>query len=338
MNKEIFGYKDGLAVHKYTITNGEITATVLSYGAIWQSFIAPDKNGKPTDLIIGYKTIEEYATRAGYSGAIVGRVANRIANAEFTMNGKVYKLSKNNGEHSLHGGVNGFSSKIWEEVALSENSVTLKCFSADGEEGYPANVEVFVTYTVTNDGVKIDYKATPDGDTPIALINHAYFNPNGEDGGACYDVELQIDADAIVHLDEKRIPDGALTSVDGSVLDFRTARKIGDFVHPTDPILVDFHGYDFCYALNGKGYRKVANAYGDKSGINIEVYTDMDGLQIYAARCFVGVQGKSCVLYEGNSFCLETQRYPNAVNCPNFPSPFVKKGQSFISTTFYKVK
>lgn len=338
MNREIFGSKDGQTVYKYNLKNGKISASVINYGAIWHSFIAPDKNGKPVDLIIGYKTVEGYSTGKGYMGSIVGRVANRIANAEFVMNGKTYKLSQNNGKHSLHGGTNGFNSKIWEEVGLTENSVTLRYFSKDGEEGYPANLEVLVTYTVTDGGVRIDYKATPDGDTPIGLINHAYFNPNGEDGGACYDVLMELDADYVVPVNSERVADGSLLKVDGTVFDFRKLRKIGDFVHPTDPALIDFKGYDICYALNGKGFRKVGKVIGDKSGIEMEIYTDMEGLQFYASRVFVGVEGKSCTLYEGNSFCLETQHYPNAVNCPNFPSPFVKKGQIFESSTEYRVK
>ena len=338
MNKEIFGFLDGQPVYKYTITDGKITASIISYGAVWHSFIVPDKNGKPTDLVVGYNNLEDYLTRKGYLGAIVGRVANRIANAEFKMNGKTYKLSKNNGEHSLHGGFNGFNTKIWQEVSLAENSVTLKIFSPDGEDGYPANLEFFVTYSVVDNGVRIDYKTTPDEDTPIGPISHAYFNPNGEDGGACYDVSLQIDADAIVSINQERVPDGKLTSVEGTVFDFKRPRKIGDFINSNDATLQTYRGYDVCYALNGKGFRKVAEITGDKSGITMEVYTEMEGLQLYAGKVFVGVEGKTCTLYEGNSFCLETGRYPNAVNCSEFPSPFVKKGQTFSSSTLYKIK
>ncbi|MBQ9756131.1 MAG: galactose mutarotase [Clostridia bacterium] len=338
MKKEIFGYIENNPIYKYTISDGKITASVLNYGAVWHSFVVSDQKKGDIDLIIGYKNLEDYVNRGGYLGAIVGRVANRIAFARFTMNGKTYNLSKNNGEHSLHGGENGFNRKIWQEVKLTDDSVTLKYISADGEEGYPAEVEVFVTYTVTDNGVKIDYKATPNGDTPLGLINHAYFNPNGENGGACYDVLVQLDADSVVPVNQDRVADGKLMKVEGTVFDFRKPRKLGDFVHPTDPTLQAFRGYDICYALNGSGFRKVGEVTGDKSGITMEVYTDMEGLQLYASRVFVGVEGKTCTLYEGNSFCLETQHYPNAVNCPNFPSPFVKKGQTFTSTTFYKVK
>ncbi len=337
MKKEIFGQIDGKPVYKYTITDGKISASVLNYGAIWHSFLAPNDKGGVIDLILGYKKLEDYATRLGYMGAIVGRVANRIANARFTMNGKTYNLSKNNGEHSLHGGINGFNSKIWEEVLLTDNSVTLYYFSKDGEEGYPSNVKVYVTYSVVENGVKIEYNAIPDGDTPISLTSHAYFNPNGEDGGNCYGTTVQIDADYVVPVNSERVADGTLTHVKGTVFDFKKPRIIGNYLNSLDPTLKEFKGYDICYALNGSGFRKVAEVLGDKSGIKIEVYTDMDGLHLYASRAFTGVEGKSCVLVEGSSICLETQRYPNAVNCANFPSPFIKKGQAFVSSTFYKI-
>lgn len=337
MNKTIFGYVDGTPVHMVKIKKGNICASVIEYGATLQSFIVPDKEKKPLDIVLGYDTLEEYLDHAKFSGAIVGRVANRTANASFTMNGRVYNISQNNGKHSLHGGFKGFSKKVWKIVDGGEDFVSLSYFSADMEEGYPANLEVFVTYSVGEDHLKISYKAIADGDTPLSLTNHAYFNLNGQDGQSVFETELSINADNIVPVNSERVADGRLMDVSNTVFDFRAPCPIGNILTSDDEYIKTFKGYDVCYALNGKGYREVATAKSSKSGIGLKTYTDMEGLHLYVSNIFKGIVGKGCVYGDGASFCLETERYPNAVNCKNFPSPFIKKGQEFTSQTVYKI-
>ena len=337
MNKKVFGYIDGAPIYSFNVTNGTITATVITYGASLQSLLVPNKDGKLLDMVLGYNTLEQYLERSYYAGAIVGRVANRTGYAKFTLNGKEYNISKNNGEHALHGGFSGFDKKVWEVVSYAENYVTLKYISVDGEEGYPATVTVEVTYTVTNDNeLSIEYNAISDGDTVLGLTNHAYFNINGEDGEPVFDTLLSIDSNSIVLVNEQRVADGTLLNVGGTVYDFKNIRPIGNYLTSTDEYLVKFKGYDVCYALNGKGYRSVAKAQSNVSGIVMETLTDAEGVQLYVANLFKGKAGKNCVYKDGACFCLETGRYPNAINCKNFPSPIIKKGEPFRSKTSYK--
>ena len=337
MNKKVFGYINEKPVYSFIITNGTISANIITYGATLQSLLVPNKNGKLLDVVLGYNTLEQYVERSYYAGAIVGRVANRTANAKFTLNGKEYNISKNNGEHSLHGGFSGFDKKVWDVASYSSNHVTLKYVSADGEEGYPANVSIQVTYSITNENeILIEYNALSDGDTILGLSNHAYFNINGEDGAPVFDTLLSIDADSVVLVNEQRVADGTLLNVDGTIFDFKEIRPIGNYLTSTNEYLVKFKGYDICYALNGKGYRSISKAQSNISGIIMETFTDMEGVQLYVANLFSGKTGKNCVYKDGACFCLETGRYPNAVNVKSFPSPIIKKGEPFNSKTTYK--
>ncbi|MBO5851980.1 MAG: galactose mutarotase, partial [Clostridia bacterium] len=333
--KKLFGKINDVPVYSFSIGNGQISAEILTYGATLKSLFVKDKNGKELDVVLGYNTLEEYVERSYYAGAIVGRVANRIANARFMLNGKEYNLSKNNGEHALHGGFNGFSKKIWEVVDFGDYFVTLKHFSLDGEEGYPNNVAVLVTYLITNNELQIIYDATSDGDTILGLTNHAYFNLNGENGDNVFDTLLSIDANSVVLVNAQRVADGTLLDVENTVFDFRKEREIGNILTSTDKYILEFKGYDICYALNGKGYRTIAKATSKKSGISMETITDADGVQLYVANHFKGKKGKNCTYEDGACFCLETGRYPNAINCKNFPSPILKKGVPYTSKTTY---
>lgn len=334
--KNLFGQINGAPVYSFNIGNGQISAEILTYGATLKSLFVKDKNGKTLDVVLGYNTLEEYVERSFYAGAIVGRVANRIENARFILNGKEYNISKNNGEHALHGGFNGFSKKIWEIADFGDNFVTLKYFSADGEEGYPNSVTVFVTYLIENSELQIIYNALSDGDTILGLTNHAYFNLNGEDGPNVFDTLLSIDANSVVLVNEQRVANGTLLDVKNTVFDFTKEREIGNFLTSNDKYILDFKGYDICYALNGKGYRLVSKATSKKSGISMETITDAEGVQLYVANLFKGRNGKNCTYKDGACFCLETGRYPNAINCNNFPSPIIKKGVPFTSKTTYK--
>ena len=337
MNKKVFGYLGKTPIYSFNITNGTLTANIITYGATLQSLLVPNKKGELLDVVLGYNTLEQYLERSYYAGAIVGRVANRTANAKFTLNGKEYNISKNNGEHSLHGGFSGFDKKVWEVVSYGENYVTLSYVSKDGEEGYPASVSIQVTYSVTNENaLSIEYNALSDGDTVLGLTNHAYFNLNGEDGSNVFDTLLSIDANSVVLVNEQRVAEGTLLNVDGTIFDFKEIRPIGNYLTSTNEYLVKFKGYDICYALNGKGYRSIAKAQSNISGISMETITDAEGVQLYVANLFSGKTGKKCVYKDGACFCLETGRYPNAVNVKNFPSPIIKKGVPFTSKTTYK--
>ncbi len=339
MEKKGFGRINEKDVYEYTIQNGNVKAKILNFGARIRSIELLRKDGSTLDVVLGYNTIEEYANYNGCLGATVGRVANRIGGSRFTLNGKEYNLTKNNGENCLHGGTLGFDKKLWELETFSDNSVTLKTFSPDGENGFPANMNVYVTFTVTdNQSLKIEYSAIADGDTPASFTNHAYFNLNGENGSNIFDTKLFIDADKITPVNEKLIPDGKYLDVKGTVYDFTTSKEIGNYFESNDENLKKFGCYDVNYALNGSGYRKIAVAKSDLSGIEMSVYTDMCGVQLYTEKFLDGRKGKTAVHKKGSAFCLETQYYPNAVNCVEYPSCILKKGKEYKSITEYEFK
>jgi aldose 1-epimerase len=333
--QKLFGQIENIPVYSFTIGNEKIRAEILTYGGTLKSLFVKDKKGKELDVVLGYNTLEEYMDHSYYAGSIVGRVANRIGYAKFTLNGKEYNISKNNGEHSLHGGFSGFSKKIWEVVEFSNDFITLKYVSPNGDEGYPGKVEVFVTYRVEDSELSITYNALSDEDTILGLTNHAYFNLNGEDGENVFDTILSIDANSVVLVNKERVADGKLLPVENTVFDFRMEREIGNILTSTDEYITTFKGYDICYALNGSGYRSIAKATAP-SGVCMETFTDAEGVQLYVANLFKGKIGKNCTYQDGACFCLETGRYPNAINCKNFPSPVIKKGVPFNSKTAYK--
>ncbi len=338
MKQEIFGKLDGKDVVKYTLTNGKVTAGILNFGGTIQSLIVPDKNGNPVDVILGYDNIEDYRTNAGYLGAVIGRVGNRIEKGRFTLNGKQYQVGVNNGENSLHGGISGFDDKIWDVEIIGE-TLKLSYVSVDGEEGYPATLNVTVTYSIENDGLKIEYNAVSDGDTIINLTNHTYFNLDGEGNGDILGTTLNIDADAVTPTNDKLIPQGDIMKVEGTPHDFRIPKTIGRDIEEKSQQLIFAGGYDTNFILNGKGFRKIATAKAVSSGICMDVFTDQIGVQFYSGNFLSGVKGKGeSVYHKRYGFCLETQGFPNAINCPNFPSPILKKGQKYHTVTLYSFK
>ena len=333
MDKILFGQIGKQKIYKYTIAKGNVSADFIDYGARIQSLRYCGK-----DIVLGYNTLTEYVNSEGYLGATVGRFANRIANAKFTLNGKEYCLTKNEGEDSLHGGLNGFDSKVWHAHSF-DDKIEFTYLSIDGEEGYPGNLSVKVTYTITDsDSLKIEYRAVSDADTVISLTNHAYFNLDGESSGDVFDTELFVDATEIVDVNENLIPNGKLRSVENTEGDFTKFKKLGNYFESKDFLIRKFGGYDFCYALEGDGFRKVAEARSNKSGISLEVYTDKEGMQFYTETILEGKTGKRGVYQKGCGFCLETQAYPNAVNCPEYPSAILRKGEQYNSVTEYKLK
>lgn len=328
VTKEYFGsFADG-TVYAYTLKNqAGMAVTLLTRGATVQKICVP-VNGKTVDICLGFDTIEEYLADTCYLGVVVGRNCNRIGGSRFPLNGKTVVLPANEGENQLHGGPVGFNSRIWAAKA-GENSVTFTHHSPDGEGGYPGNVALSVTYTLDEDnGLRLDYTATPDQDTVVNLTNHTYFNLNG--GGSVGEHILQLDADTYTPVNDQLIPTGEIAPVEGTAFDFRTPKALGQ-----DMGKVGLYDNNFC--LKGTGLRKVATLQGKK--LTMEVETTCPGMQVYSATFGAPKTGKGGAAYEGNCFvCLETQAYPDALNHPNFPSTLVPAGGLYHETTVYRVK
>ena len=323
-------------IYLFTLDNGkDLKAEILNLGGIVKSLIF-----KGTDVVLGR---EDYTENEGYLGALVGRNSNRISGAEFTLNGKTYKLAKNNGDANLHGGIIGYSHKVWDyEIKDSEEpELILTLNSPDGEEGFPGNAEIKVTYTLTKkNSINIHYEAVCDADTIINMTNHTYFNLNGHKSGVIDNHTLFLNADYFTPNVKNCYPNGEILNVKGTPFDFTTAKKIGDGFESDCEQIKMFGGYDHNFIINSSGYRKFCEAKGDISGITMEGYTDQMGVQLYTSNgldepleCKDGATYK---IHEG--FCLETQCLPNAINYSHFPSPVLKKGERYDTTTEYLFK
>ena len=318
----------------YELKKGNTTAEIMTYGGRITKLIVPDRSGKPVDVLAGYEDLDSYKKDKGsYFGAIVGRVANRIKNGKFLLNGKEYVLAKNNGNNHLHGGIEGFDSKIWS-AKVDGDSLVLSYLSPDREEGYPAQLAVKVTYAVFSDGLGIRYEAESDADTLFCPTNHAYFNLNG-DFSSVRDHLVKIDADNYVELDDELIPTGKILPVKDSPFDFSFEHEIGKYL-PNDNAMIKIggkQGYDLSFVLNKTG--KVATAYGKESGIEMTVYTDAPCLQFYTGNFLDDLIGKKTYGYQA-AFCMETQKYPGAANVESFPTIVLKPGEKFFSETEYR--
>jgi len=332
----------GGKVELYTLSNKNgMKVAIMTYGAAVVDLIVPDRNGKPADVSLGFDNAKSYTSDVPYFGAIVGRYGNRIAKGEFTLEGKTYKLATNNGPNHLHGGKRGFDKYIWDSeiVKSPEASVRFSRVSKDGEEGYPGDLKMAVTYTLTDKNeLEISYLATTDKPTVVNLTNHTYFNLAGAGNGSILNHELMIPADRYTPVDANLIPTGELKSVTNTPMDFRKMTAIGARIKEVGgkPI-----GYDHNYVLNKKPFesRKLAaEVYEPTSGRVMEVYTDQPGIQFYSGNfldgTLVGKGGKAYKQYYG--FCLETQHFPDSPNEPKFPSTELKPGQTYKTTTVYK--
>ncbi|WP_205678640.1 aldose epimerase family protein [Aquisphaera insulae] len=332
---------DGTPVDLYVLKNGQITVKVTNYGGIITEISTPDRNGKLGDIALGFENLEGYLGKHPFFGATVGRVANRIAKGTFTLNGQDYKLAINNGPNALHGGLKGFDKKVWkaEEVKTDDGpSVRMSYRSADGEEGYPGNLDVTVQFTVTADnGLKIDYTATTDRATPINLSNHSYFNLAGRSTESILDHDVQLIADRYTPVDDTLIPTGEIAEVAGTPLDFRKAKPIGQDIKgiKADPV-----GYDHNFVLNSRDRSLAlgARVHDPKTGRILEMFTTQPGVQFYTGNFLDGtVVGKDGIAYRQYAgFCLESQHYPDSIHHPNFPSAVLEPGQAFRETTVFK--
>ena len=339
ITKELFGkLNNSECVYEYTLDNGSgLKASILSYGGIIKNLYV---NG--TDVVLGRDSLEEYLDNDGYFGAAIGRHANRIKNSEFEIGGTVYKVGANNNGNSLHGGFCGFDKKNWAVFECGterEPSLMLKTFSPDGEEGFPGNLHVTITYTLTkNNGLLLHYEALSDKDTVVNLTNHSYFNLNGHSSGTIDGHTLQINAEFYTPNTDECLPYGEILSVKDTPFDFRKPKKIGQDINSDSEQIKMFGGYDHNFVLSGKGLRKTAVLSGEKSGIVMEIYTDKPGVQVYSGNC---IDDKR-VCKGGNIYsvhqaiCLETQFFPNSTSHPHYPSAFLKKGEKYDFTTEYR--
>lgn len=332
ITKRPFGaLEDGTAVSLWELTNERgLTAQVLDYGVTIRSVLVPDKRGKLVDVVLGYDTLKEYVRDGCYLGTTVGRCANRIKGASFELNGKTYPLYANNGENHLHGGKRGFNKYVWHGEQTGE-AVTFSRLSPDGEEGYPGNLQVQVTIGWEGDSLTIRYEATTDQDTVVNLTNHSYFNLNGK--GKVNGHLLQVAADHYTLNGRDGIPTGEVVSVEGSAMDFRTPKTIGQDAGKKEPCVSFFNGYDSNFIISGHPF---ATAVGEKTGITLIADTDQPGVQLYTANALGPRLGKKGSFYGFRSgFCLETQNYPDAIHHPQWPSCILKAGETYRSVTTY---
>jgi aldose 1-epimerase len=341
ISKSPFGTTpDGIQVDLYTLTNADgLVCKVITYGAAITELHVPDRAGRLGDVVLGFDNLRQYLTESPCFGAVVGRVANRIAKGRFTIDGKAYALAINNGANTLHGGIKGFDKIVWGAEAVdgpNGPSVVFSHVSPDGDEGFPGTLTVRMTYTLTNGNeIRFDYEATTDRTTAINLTNHSYFNLAGK--GDVLDQVLMLKAGKYTPADSGLIPTGVIADVAGGPLDFTQPKAIGrDLKNVPDKT----NGYDHNYVIDGGGRGLVlaARAHDPATGRSIEVSTDQPGVQLYTSNGLNGtIVGKGGVAYPRYAaFCLETQHYPDSVNHPGFPSTILHPGETFRSTTIYR--
>jgi aldose 1-epimerase len=331
---------DGTPVELYTLRNARgLTVKVMTYGCLITEIHAPDRHGRPGDIVLGFDNLDSYLKGHPYFGCVVGRYANRIANARFTLDGRTYTLAANDGPHALHGGRKGFDKVVWaaEPVPVPRGvAVRFSYTSPDGEEGYPGNLKARVTYTLTDDNeLRMDYEATTDKPTVVNLTNHTYWNLAG--GGAIYDHELTLHADHFTPVDATLIPTGEIAPVAGTPMDFTRPKPIGrDLKRLTNQP----QGYDHNFVLRGGGGKLApcATIYEPRTGRVLEIWTDQPGVQFYSGNFLDGtLTGKGGRVYrQHHGFCLETQHFPDSPNQPKFPSTVLRPGQVYRTTTVHK--
>ncbi|MEN8156870.1 MAG: aldose epimerase family protein [Bacteroidota bacterium] len=338
IEKQLFGtLPGGREVHKYTMKNNHgMEVDVITYGAIITAIRIPDSSNEPGDVVLGFDTLGEYLEEHPYFGAMAGRVCNRIKNARFELDGKIFPLTANHGKHQLHGGEKGFDKQLWTASTSKipdQVSLLLGYESPDGEEGYPGNLLVEIEYSLNDRnelGMRI--RAKTDKPTHVNLTNHSYFNLNNC-MGTIYDHELFIDGDSIVELDQESIPTGRILQVEETPYDFRLSAPIGERIGDVGI------GYDINYVVDMKSREltRVAALRDPASGRNMEVLTTLPGVQLYTSNYIDEIHGKGGLVYKRHAaVCLETQYFPDSCNQPAFPSTLLKPGETFDEVTVYR--
>ncbi|MFE2461327.1 aldose epimerase family protein [Streptomyces sp. NPDC059402] len=343
--KELFGkLADGTKVYRWSLENGGTRMKVLSYGGVVQSLEIPDRRGRYANVSLGFDNLDDYVARSPHFGALIGRYGNRIAKGRFTLDGKEYQLSVNDGENSLHGGALGFDYRVWDVEPFTRGSDTglvLHYTSVDGEMGYPGTLKAKVTYTLTRRGDwRIDYEATTDKATVVNLTSHVYWNLAGEGSGTIEDHELSIAASRFTPTDAGLIPTGELARVSGTPFDFRRSKPIGRDIRDAHPQLVTAKGFDHNWVLD-KGItdrpEHIATLRDHASGRTLRIATDQPGLQFYSGNFLDGtLTGTGGSLYrQGDALCLETQHFPDSPNHPSFPSTVLRPGETYRTSTVH---
>lgn len=340
VTKSLFGrLPGGEEVFCYTAVNrAGASASFLTYGAAWRSMSVPNKYGAPVDVVLGFDTLEGYLGQTDYIGATIGRVANRIGSARFSLNGTEYALYANDFENCSHGGKTGFDKKNWK-ASMDGGSVVFTLFSPDGDENFPGNLTVMVIYTLTEENaLSIRYLAVTDADTLVSLTNHAYFNLAGQGGGPVLGQTLQIDAEYFTRIDPHILPTGEIVSAAGGPLDFTSEKPIGRDIESHLENMDAARGYDHNFVLNhpNGGVEFAAAAADLRGGIAMDVYTDQPGVQFYTPYDMNAMAGKNGASYGFRpAFCLETQHFADAQAHPDFPSVVLRAGEVLASETVY---
>lgn len=337
---------DGKQVELYTLVGeGGIGMKVTNFGARVVALCVPDANGNPVDVVLGFDNLDDFmnAEPETFFGATIGRYGNRIANGSFEIDGQTYQLAKNNGPNHLHGGPKGYFDVVWDAKLVGNSKIIFTYLSADGEEGYPGNLEITMIYELTEDnGFKIEYAATTDKATVCNLTHHSFFNLNGEESNTINDHVLTINADYTTPVDAGLIPDGTLAPVSGTPFDFTNPTTIGERLNVDDEQLRFGSGYDHNWVLNrnDEGMMLAATLYSPNTGIQMDVLTDQPGLQFYGGNFLDGTTiGKSGKPYVFRSaLCLETQHFPDSPNHPDFPSTLLLPGESYQHVCVYQFK
>lgn len=329
----------GEPVELLGLDNGTLRCQILTLGAALQTLEVPDGHGNRVDVVLGYDTLEDYLKYDGYLGAVVGRCANRIAKGRFSLNGKEYTLAVNNGPNHLHGGLVGFSHRVWQVEELTCDQAVLALSSSDGEEGYPGNLHVRVTCRLDGAALELRYEARSDQDTPCNLTNHSYFNLSGHSSGPVLDQEIRLFSQSYTPTDETSIPLGTVEPVAGTPMDLRAPTPIGAHIDDSFIQLRQAGGYDHNYVVDGSMgvLRPAAWARSPRTGIVMETETTLPGVQLYTAN-FVeqGRPGKGGAAYgPRHAFCLETQFFPDSPNQPAFPSCILRAGERYEQVTRY---
>ncbi|MBC5683777.1 galactose mutarotase [Mediterraneibacter sp. NSJ-151] len=324
----------------YTLTNENgMSASITNYGAALVKLNVPDKEGKLRDVVLGYDDVTGYEKGGGSFGAPVGRNANRIGGAVITIQDKTYELEKNDNGNNLHSGTNYYNKRIWNVGEKTDSKIEFVLHSPDGDQGYPGTLDMHVTYELTEDNeLRLIYDAVPDQDTIINMTNHSYFNLDGHDSGNVLKELVTLDADYFTRADAQSIPTGELVDVTGTPMDFRMPRALGEAIDADYEAVRLGKGYDHNWVLKNNGkFDKVAQAVSEKSGIVMEVWTDLPGMQMYTANFLDNEHGKNGAVYGiRDAVCFETQYFPDAVHHENFASPICKKGMPYHTVTSYK--
>ena len=335
VTKKPFGkMPDGTAVELYTLKDSDIEVQIMTYGATVVSLTTPDRKHQPADIVLGFENLDGYLQKNNpYMGAIVGRYANRIAKAQFVLDGKTYKVPQNDGPNSLHGGTRGFDKVVWQAKPLA-NGVEFTYVSKDGDQGYPGTLTATVRYTLSKNVIRIEYTAKTDKDTVVNLTNHAYYNLSGAPDILKH--ELKLNASRFTPVDATLIPTGELATVQGTPFDFQKSTAIGQRINADNEQLRLGKGYDHNWVLESSGkLAEAAEVYESTSGRVLQVWTDQPGIQFYSGNFLDGtLKGKQGKVYGHRSgLCLETQHFPDSPNHPKFPSTQLKPGQTYHTVT-----